>query len=104
MTNTTKVEIAVIKEQMMQNEKDHQFLKDGQKEVKNITQGIANKLDEFIGTYEKRHAELQREIDCKPGKNDVAPKWVEWFNKGLISAMVAGAIGLVIYLIERHII
>ncbi len=71
----TKIEIAVIKEQLMQNSKDHL-------EIKELICELKTEFKDF-------------EKNCD---NRYAPRWVVWFAQILIgivfTALVGGAIAL----------
>lgn len=61
---------------------------------------IEVKLDNIDSKMDRRANHVDRILDIKANKGDVAPKWVEWAVKALILAALTGSVGFVIWFIQ----
>jgi hypothetical protein len=84
---TTVERLAVIDEQMKQNVKDHQTILG---EVRHNCQANTDRFDRIEEI-------LNRAFEQK------ADKWVEWYVKMSIGAIIVAALGVIAFLLQGHI-
>lgn len=91
-TKEGKIELAVLREQMEENKRDHQQIKTEIAEIKSDNKSEHGEIKQIIKDF----------IDGADSK--YAPR-VAWdIVKIGIGVLITASVGLVIYLIEKHII
>ena len=81
-----------------ENADEHDDIKSkNSEEHKDIKENIRN----INTTINASFNTLSKKIDDLDGR--FSPKWVEWFAKILIAALISGGLGTVVYFIQGHL-
>jgi len=84
----SEARLFVIEEQLNQNIKDHQI--------------ILSRIDHNCELQQERFDKIEALL-LESLETTAKIVWVEWFAKGLIIAFVTAIIGLVVWLLQRHL-
>jgi hypothetical protein len=71
-------------------------------QIKDMGQRMDRQFGENAETNRRIESKLDDFISCADKK--FAPAWVAWFIKLWIGGLLTSAIGLLVYLIQKHII
>ena len=84
----SEARLCVIEEQLNQNVKDHQI--------------VLSRIDHNCELQQERFDKIEALL-LESLETTAKIVWVEWFAKGLIIAFVTAIIGLVVWLLQRHL-